>query len=92
MIRYCSMDDELDFFVDDDWAVVQLNISEKRSKRRATEWLERYGTGRIVIYNGAHRPTAGTKNWGDQLLGSGSYYFFFENKKTAAMFKVAHDV
>lgn len=92
-IRYCSINDELDFFVNEDWAIVCLAMPDKRTKRQAVEWLEQHGEGRIVIYNGGQRPNIGEANWGPMMLGDGTmYYFFFENTKTATMFKVANGI
>lgn len=92
-IRYCSFNDELDFFVPDDWVLVTLAMPDKETKRRAINWLENHGEDRIVIYNGAQRPSKGDLNWASQLTGDGvMYYFFFENTKTATMFKITQGV
>lgn len=92
-IRYCSLNDELDFFVNDDWVVVCLNMPDKPTKRQAVDWLERYSEDRVVIYNGGQRPQVGESNWGPTMMGDGTmYYFFFENTKTATMFKVANGI
>jgi hypothetical protein len=93
LIRYCSLNDELDFFVNEDWAIVCLAMPDKTTKRQAIEWLEHYSNDRVVIYNGGQRPNLNEVRWGPTMLGDGTmYYFFFENPKTATMFKVANGV
>lgn len=90
-IKFISMDDELDFFVEDDWPVVVRHFKNKYEKRQSVRWIENYASGRVVIYNGAVRPEPGSTRWPKQILSDGvTYYFFFEDKDVATMFKVAN--
>lgn len=90
-IKYVSMDDELDFFVDDDWPVVMRYFTSKHDKRSAVYWIEKYVKGCVVIYNGGVKPRYFEESVSDIVLGDGkTYYFFFEDSDSAAMFKVAN--
>ena len=83
---------ELPWWVGPKWVSIYIGRKSDHDKYEMRKWIEENCEHEVAVFGRTRWPKTGESNWTSVISGDGTADVYFEDRKEAAMFKLAWGV